>query len=1050
MSKPDIEAVFQMTPLQHGMVFHSAMHPGAGFYHEQVTFGLGMAIDTDLLQRSLDFVAKRHQVLRTGFFWENVKTPVQVVLRTVRIPVTGQDWTAEDAAQQGRLFAEFLEQDRARPFDLRRAPLMRACVLRLGRNTCQLVFSFHHAILDGWSLNRLFREIWEVYRVVAAGQIPNLPPAPAYADFLGWLGAQDAGAARQFWSGALADVTGPAALPVLRDPEPGSVAGVGHIVQELPDTLGARLKKAARAHRVTLNAVFQAAWAILLGRLSGSPEAVFGTIVSGRPPDLDGVEDMIGLFINTVPLRVPLRDDMRAADLWRLVHDLASERRAFEHCSLTEIQGWSRVPNGTPLFETLFIFENLPGATKAGAGQAFAFERTNYPLTLLIAPAERISLKLLYETARLSQGTARMLIEQFASICAQMADDAARPLAGIVPVTGHETRRTPQAVGDPPPTLDEIWRNRAGTAGDRICVIDGERELDVGALDRRVRGIAIQLAQAGAGRGDVIAIRDVEAADLVAAIIAVLERGAAFLLVDPSYPEARQRQMLDGARPHCLIGTAPDGYGFAVIDPAKAPPKGARRPPPLPLTPEDAAFVVFTSGSTGAPKGVVQTHRALANRLIWGWRSYPFAEAERVLQKTPLGFVDAIAEILAPVLGGAALVMTPGDIRRDPAALSAMAAATGITRITAVPSLLSGLAAHLDASGQSLPRLRMIHSSGEALSGELLRKLHRQLPKARVLNLYGSSEVAADATAHLCDSGKAGSNVPIGADILGLEIRLLDPALRPVPLGAVGEIYVAGEGLARGYLDRPGETARRFVPDIARPGQRMFRTGDLAWRRHDGALIFAGRADNQINLRGTRIEPEEIEAICMAQEGVAGALAHIGGNGALCVALMAQPGAHLDPEALRRAIAQRLPQHMWPDRILPLDRLPLLPNGKVDRSAISQSDTPRAADRDMSDPPATEAERMLAQIWSELLGVPPPGRRDNFFALGGHSVLAMQVASRVLKRTGQRLPLNAIFERPVLSEMAQALSSPQSAAPPEAKRIGRAKRKTASLESPRA
>ncbi|MER8504853.1 amino acid adenylation domain-containing protein [Mesorhizobium sp. M0204] len=1044
MTSPDIEAVHDMTPLQKGMVFHSAMHPADSFYVEQVTFGVGLAMSPEILQRALDHATRRHQALRTGFFWESVKAPVQVVFRKVRIPVEHLDWSLLPSDEQGGRFQSLLEQDRSRAFDLRRAPLFRATIVRVGRNACQLLFTFHHALLDGWSLNRLFREIWEVYRALEAGQTPSLAPAPSYAEFLSWLGRRDPEESRRYWAEALHGLAGPIPLPVLREPSPSGGRSVGHLLRDIPADLTGRLQKLARTERVTLSTVFQVAWAILLSRLSARDEAVFGTIVSGRPADLDGVEEMIGLFINTVPRRIPIAAGANVADTLRQAQASATRQRDFEHCSLTDIQGWSEVANGTAMFETLFIFENLPGATKAGTGQAFAFERTNYPLTLLIAPAERISLKVLYEEARLSREGARTILEQFVSVCEAMARAPMGPVADVMPLTEAE-RRQPSRETIDALSVDVLWRNRMKATPDAVCVIEGGRQLTVAELDQRAAQVRGRLQAAGVERGDVVAIRGTEGADLVTAMVAVLTAGAAFLLVDPGYPLERQRQMFAIASPRCIVGIAPEGSDLPVVDP-----RGTARPAPPArgLRPSDAAFLVFTSGSTGQPKAVVQTHGALSNRLIWAWQAWPFAADDRSVHKTQLGFVDAIAEILAPVLGGSPLVIAPEETQRDPAALCDLLAAQSVTRLICVPSLLTAILGHIEAAGQELPRLRMVTSSGESLRAELVRSFAERLPHVTLVNLYGSSEVMADITVHVCDLARPGDTIPIGTDISGIEIRLLDDRLRPVPVGAIGELYVCGAGLARGYLRNPRETAARFLPDLHRRGERMFRTGDLARRRHDGQLIFAGRTDHQINLRGTRMEPEEIEAICAAQDGVAAAVALAIEDGALTVAVLPRPGSSPDMESVRAAVTRLLPRHMWPDRLVAIDRLPCLPNGKIDRSAVGALlGRVNGASSRRSEPPHTEIEKRLAAIWADLLSVPEPGRRDDFFALGGHSVLAMQLASRVLKQTGVRLPLHVIFERPSLADMAAALARQVPA--PASPRIQRARGKLVAVEEPR-
>lgn len=1022
MMTPDIECVLNLSPLQKGMLFHSVMAPEESFYFEQVTFGVSAMLKQDILKQTWEFVGKRHQALRTAFIWEQVKTPVQVVFRHAEIPVTIHDWSRHSAHQQRALFAALLQEDRRRGFELRRAPLFRVSVLRVAPGQSQMVISFHHAILDGWSLNRLFREFGEVYREFEAGRLPHMAPAPKYADFIAWHNGRNAAESERFWRRHLQGYRGRVPLPMDRRAaiDAAELGSVDHLLKSLSPRLSRELQQLARRCKVTLNVVLQVAWAILLSRLTKQEEATFGIVVSGRPETLDGVEEMIGLFINTVPLRIALDHAAPIQEVLKSTHALLTAQREHEHCALSTIHQWSDVPNGEPMFDTLFIFENLPGATKVGTGQAFAFERTNYPVTLLISPGSEIGLKVIYETPRIDRSDMQAMIEQYISVLEQIGRDPTARTADIHPrLAVEKLARLPGSEPAVTVRLEEIWAERVAKSADKLCVIDRTGTMTVGELDRRAMAFAAAIIANGIGAEDIVAVDLERSADLIASMLGILKVGAAFLLIDRSYPPKRRETILREARPACLVTDREGDAACPVVAPTKLMAEEFRPPR---TTAAGAAFMVFTSGSTGRPKGVVQTHQALANRLMWMWQSFPANDKDVCAQKTSPGFVDVIAETLGPVLGGTPLAILSDEARGDAQALARELTHHRVSRLVAVPSLIVGLLDHLDASATSLPDLRLLVSSGEALSPALAKRVHTTLPEVKLLNLYGSSEVCADATFHVCNPQHDIYDVPIGREVRGFHVYLLDDDMRPVVVGAVGEIFVSGCGLARGYRDQPGMTAERFLPDPLGLGERMYRTGDLGRRQADGAIIFCGRVDHQIGIRGLRIEPEEIESVLCSQPPVEEAVVFANASQGLIAAVVARAGGRPDPAELRQRLASVLPRYMVPDSIVTVKQLPRLPNGKTDRKAIaaelSLTEVPAVAHSPEGAAPLSKYEQLLGEIWSELLRVPLPTRRDGFFALGGHSIIAMQLSSRVLKLTGISLPLRVIFERPNLSDMA--------------------------------
>lgn len=1057
MARPAIEDILSLSPLQQGMLFHSVLEPDARLYYEQVCFVIPGVINIEVFRRAWNELTRRHQVLRAAFFWEKIEKPVQLIHRNAELAVHTEDWSRIPVADQIARLQLYLETDRARGLDLAVPPLMRVALFRLSPAAYQFVASFHHAILDGWSVNLLFRELLQVYEAFLRGGQPDLPPPRPYSRFISWLGQQDPTAAEAFWRAYLAGYNGPPRLSLGTEKTAHAGAqGFGERHVRLSTELSEALQQVARQEKVTLNVVVQTAWAILLSRYSGGDDIVFGAVVSGRPPDLEGIEGMIGLFINTQPVRANVASDQPLRAVFADLHRHQREARQFEYCSLVQIQGWSDVPRGTPLFESLFIFENLPGAGAKGnqPNSSYALERTNYPLTLLVAPGSAVDIKALFIAPQVDGRAAVILLGQLNRLLQAIVDNPAGRIGDLPWVPDHERRQLldhaagPKVESLPAARLETLFHARLRNAPDEIALIDGEKRWTVSELGARAAALEELLASRGVGSGDVVGIFLPPCAEIVAAMLATLCQGAAFLLLDPAYPDERIAFMVRDSGAAVVLTSADHAARLPPGTPAltQMPTQAAGAAERLSHATDDLAYVVYTSGSTGQPKGVMQTHRATLNRFAWMWRAFPFEPHDTCCQKTALGFVDVVWEVLGPVLGGAPLVFVPEESRRDPLAMIRFLAQKEVTRIVLVPSLLRAMLAYEEAVAASLFKVRFWICSGEALPADLARRFHDVLPEAVLLNLYGSSEVAADVTCEIVKPEHDKDLASIGYPLDGTAVHVLDAQIEPVPAGIPGEIWVGGAQLAHGYLRQPGLTALRFVPDPFTPGARLYRTGDVGRRSVDGRLEYLSRADHQIKVNGFRIEPAEIEAAIAALPGihqaVVTAVAGDDGAAAILVAFVTAEGAAVvDVSFVRDHLRAHLPDFMVPGRIVTVPALPLLPNGKTDRNALPALIPFAKIETAEDEPPATETEKELSAIWSALLRVRQPGRNANFFELGGHSLLVMQLASRVAKKWSIELPLRVVFDTRTLGDLAlrvEALRTGTAAgASPEIKRLSR-------------
>ncbi|GAA2640432.1 hypothetical protein GCM10010399_87530 [Dactylosporangium fulvum] len=975
--------VWPLTPLQEGLVFLATVAEDVDPYVVRQVIDLEGPLDPARLRAAGQALLDRHETLRVSFVTGPGGVLRQVVSERVELPWSE---TEEDAG----------------PFDLADPPLLRMALLRTGEQRHRLVLTNHHVLLDGWSTPLAVRDLFDLY----AGR--ELPAPRPYRDYLRWLGGTDRTAAETAWREALAGLD----QPTLVAPGAGPVLSErpGQLERELPAEVTERLVALARDRQVTLNTVVQAAWAVLLVQLTGRTDVVFGTTVSGRPAQVPGVEDMIGFFINTLPVRVPLDPAEPWTGLLDRLRDGQARLLDHQHLPLTAVQRLAGPGFEGGLFDTLTIFESYPldtagldAATGEGGLRMTGVtgdDAPHYPLTLAVAPAERLRLGLAYRTDVYPAAAAEEILDRYGALLAEIAAAPAAPVGRALPAPA-DAPFTAHPVPDttlPALFAAAVRRDPGATA----LVFEGET-LTYAELDARVDQLAARLRERGAGPETVVAVALPRSIELVVALHAVHRAGAAYLPLDPSHPQDRNDYLLADSRAGIVI--TPDNVHEE--------PAGPVDPPALPAG--AAAYVIYTSGSTGRPKGATVSHRAIVNRLLWMRHEYGLRPGERVLQKTPAGFDVSVWEFFWPLLAGATLVVARPDGHRDPAYLAALIRREQVTTVHFVPSMLRAFLDEETVAG--LPLTRVI-CSGEALPADLARRFGAVLPGVELHNLYGPTEAAVDVTHHPVDPAAAGASVPIGRPVWNTRVHVLDPWLRPVPPGVTGELYLGGVQLARGYLRRPGLTAQRFVADpFGTPGDRLYRTGDLALVTADGVVEYAGRTDDQVKIRGLRVEPGEIEAALTALPGVTAAavVARADGPAVRLVAYVVGDG----PEDLATELARTLPEHLVPAAFVRLDALPLSPNGKLDRRRLP---APDFAARTGDDAPRTAAETVFAGLVADVLGLPRAGVRDSFFALGGDSILALQLTARA-RAAGWRISAGDVFARPTVEGLA-AIATP--------------------------
>lgn len=1046
--RADGQRPLRLSHAQERLWFLNQLDPDDPAYNEPLVYRVRGPLDTTALRTALRRVVDRHEALRTTFVLDG-DAPVLSVREGVDPGLDTRDLREEYAEGGDAWLRGFLRAEIRRPFDLTAAPLVRAHAFRLGEDAWALLFTLHHIITDGWSNSLFLDEVSSGYRqATGSGGAPLPEPLPVrFSDFAQWerdtvSGNPESGL--RFWE---EELRGAPLAPALRTDTPrgsGTTTLGDALLSDLDAAEAGRLAETARRCGVSTYSLSLAVFTLLMHRWTGEADIVVGTPVANRPhPDLDR---LIGFFVNTLPVRSTYDGGETFASYAARIE--ATVRRAVEHERVPFDRIVGRLGGGgqsghQPLAQVVFAFQNDFDRRLALEGLDVEFfpvpnGSARFEMTMFMAqvPGGVIECELEYNTDLFAPETAERFFAVYRTLLDGVLDDPHRALAeyGLVSHDEHLRLRGWNATDRPFPAdrcLHELIEERAASAPDAVAVVHGHEHLDYGALDAWANRLARHLRARGVGADTVVGICMDRSVEMVAGLLGILKAGAAYLPLDPGSPRNRLGTIArDAGSDWCLTlerhrDSVPEVAHTVFLDSDReAIEAHDATSPGAAVHPDDLVSVYYTSGSTGRPKGVANTHRGWVNRMAFMQRLHGLRPGETVLHKTTLSFDDSALELFWPLMTGGRIALIDPGLHRDPREILDAAVRSRTVHLQVVPSMLAMMVDHVDPGHRELlSALRTTVSSGEALSGELVRRHHEVLPGA-LHNTWGATEVSIDSTTHTCtaaDIDTAGA-VSVGLPFDNNQIHVLDGLHREVPVGVVGDLYISGTGLARGYLGDPAKTAAAFVPSPYAPGERMYRTGDRGYRRPDGTLMFVGRSDHQVKIRGMRVELGEIDAVLTRHPGVKEALTVVqetaSGLKRLVAYVVADGGTSGPaPETVRAHVAAYLPDYMVPSFVLLLDAFPLTPNGKVDRKALPEPDRLRDYSELAFVPPEGPVQENLAEIWGDILGVDKVGVLDNFFSLGGHSLVATRLVSRVRRRFGVDLRLQDVFGMPTITAM---------------------------------
>ncbi len=1042
LDRNNIEDILALSAMQEGILFYYLKNAGSLQYFEQLSVVLSGYINIELIKKAWNHLKDCNEVLRTVFRWEETERPVQIILKNYDLPIRVFDFSGTDESIKTEAVKKVKEDDRNEKIDISISPL-RITICVISKDRCELIISNNHIIFDGWSSGILLKEFFDAYFRLCDGRSLEFRPKNKYKEFIKFCQRQNKEAYNHFWKDYLSGFDTPTMISQslkgsLNDLDAKNELGV--YSYKLEEDLFKKLSQFTRENDITLSAIIYFAWGLVLQIYTNTRDVVFGTTVSGRPSEIKGINEMVGLFINTLPLRVNTKDDKTVIEYLGDVNRSLIERESYECAPLTEIKQCCDFENKGEIFDSLLVIENYPLDKQLGSDKGRLFiggysmrEMTNYPLTLEILNFDSIKLVFQYDRKVFEEDIIKRLCRYFVNITESIIMNPRSELRETILLPKEEREsierfNLTKALFPKDKLLFELFEEQAEKTPHNIALVHEEKELTYSEFNKKANQMANYLRKRGAGKDSIIGIMAERSIELIVGIFAILKAGGAYLPIDPGLPRERICFMLNDSKAKILLtqkrfmGKA-DFSGEIINMEDEFYYTGDPVNLPKISKPDDLAYIIFTSGSTGNPKGVMIEHNSAVNILTALQSRYPLMETDSYLFKTTYTFDVSVAEIFGWFFSGGKLVILKKDREKDPRAILKEIERTGVTHINFVPSMFNVFLDSIDKGDiKILNALKYIFVAGEAIPASTVRKFYGLTKKARLENIYGPTESTIYATAYPLDQLKDEISVPIGKPLENLKAYIMGPFHNLQPIGAPGELCLAGQGLARGYLNRPELTEEKFPKALWESSERIYKTGDLAVYRPDANIAYLGRMDSQVKIRGFRVELGEIEAKLLGIKSISEAVVitkeESDGSKYLCAYIATD--RETDISEIKNILSKSLPNYMIPPYIIRMDKLPLTRSGKIDRKSLPKPKDEKSAVTVLINP-SNEVEGKILSIWREILGKRDFGIKDNFFDIGGTSLQIIRVQSKLKKMLGKEVPIVDLFEYPSISLLAKHL-----------------------------
>ncbi|NJI51516.1 plipastatin non-ribosomal peptide synthetase PpsC [Bacillus subtilis] len=1035
--QPEIQDIYPLSFMQEGMLFHSLYDEQSRAYFEQASFTIHGQLDLERFQKSMDAVFDRYDIFRTAFIYKNVAKPRQVVLKQRHCPVHVEDISHLNERDKEHCTEAFKEQDKSKGFDLQTDVLMRISILKWAPDHYVCIWSHHHILMDGWCLGIVIKDFLHIYQALGKGQFPDLPPVQPYGTYIKWLMQQDREEAAEYWKKRLQHFEKASPLPKRTDQM--SDGTLQQITFTIPEKETSELQKIAAACGATLNTVFQALWGIMLQKFNRRDDAVFGSVISGRPSELKDVENMVGLFINTIPIRVQ-SDFLSFSDLVSGMQKDMTEAEAYSYFPLYDIQAQSALKQ--ELIDHIIVFENTPTQQEIEElNQAGSFdfsvkdfemeEVTNYRCSVKVIPGRTLYVRIHFHTGAYQPNMMSEIKDYLLHMISDVISDPSLPVSKMTLLDEDKTRKIVSqnnrtvSVSPEAPTLHGLFEQQAAVTPERLAIRFSGGSLTYAELDMYASRLAAHLAARGVTNESIVGILSERSPDMLIAVLAVLKAGGAYLPLDPAYPKERLSYMLKDSGASLLLTqpgcSAPNFSGETLeVDMTSLASEKAENHLFTPADGGSLAYVIYTSGSTGQPKGVAVEHRQAVSFLTGMQYQFPLSEDDIVMVKTSFSFDASVWQLFWWALSGASAYLLPPGWEKDSALIVQAIHQEKVTTAHFIPAMLNSFLDQAEIERlRDSTSLKRVFAGGEPLAPRTAARFASVLPQVSLIHGYGPTEATVDAAFYVLDPERDRDRlrIPIGKPVPGARLYVLDPHLAVQPSGVAGELYIAGAGVARGYLNRPALTEERFPEDPFYPGERMYKTGDVARWLPDGNIEFLGRLDDQVKIRGYRIEPGEIEAALRSVEGVREAAVTVrtgSGEPELCAYIEG-----LQRNEVRAQLERLLPGYMVPAYMIEMEQWPVTPSGKLDRNALPAPGV--EADAETYTAPRNVTEMKLSQLWEDVLKNGPVGIHDNFFDRGGHSLKATALVSRIAKEFDVQVPLKDVFAHPTVEGLAAVI-----------------------------
>ncbi|WP_345911978.1 amino acid adenylation domain-containing protein [Bacillus altitudinis] len=1031
--RDQVQDMYYLSPMQEGMLFHTLHHQEKGFYVEQMDMNVKGTLRHDLLEKSMNIIVERYDIFRTVFLHEKVKRPVQVVLKNRPFQLDVVDIQDLSESEQLERIDRFKQKDQLRGFDLSKDLLMRASVFQTGPSSYRWIWSYHHILLDGWCFGLVVQELFAIYHALLHDIPYRLEPVKPYKEYIQWLEKQDKQASLEYWTQSLAGFEGQSTFKEQR--KQTNEHELGEIEWAMSKEETAALSELALQQNATLSSALQSAWSILLSRYQRSNDVLFGTVVSGRPADLAGVDRMVGLFINVIPRRIQLTDQMTFRSLLSETQQQSLAAEPHQYIPIYDIQAKA---GQQQLIDHIVVFENVPAAKKDEQESLLGFtvedmnvyEKSNYDLNLLASPGEQLQLKLAFNQRAFDPAFVRKLKDQLTLLIKGAIKHPDQSVHTLTLVTKQEKQRMLEEWNAPELEHDQLYltkwfEHNVRKQPNAVALSAGDHTMTYAELNEQANRLARHLQKNGVGHQTVTAILAERTPELIVSLLAVLKAGATYVPIDPDYPESRIQYMLkDSGATHLLTHSSfisqtrslafngtylfADDQEILLMSSENL---------PLEAGLNDTAYIMYTSGTTGQPKGIMTTHSNIA-RVVKNTNYLTILETDTLLSLSNSVFDGFTFDVYGALLNGAKLVLPQKETILDMGKLTELIKGEHIS-VMFVPTALFHLL--VDEGTDWMRGVRKVLFGGERASVQHVRKAFDVMGKGRLLNVYGPTESTVFATYYPIDEAipLEARSIPIGKPLNQTGAYILSEHRQLQPIGMVGELCLSGKGLAKGYLNRPDLTKQVFIAHPFAAGERLYRTGDLAYFREDGLIEYAGRVDDQVKIRGHRIELTEIEANLLMHPGVKQAVLladHDEANHTRLLAYITCDDAWKGKlDDIKSRLKERLPAYMLPHELIELENLPLTPNGKVDKRQLPKPEAPQGNRRVKL--PANEVEQKLLVMWREVLEREDISTDDHFFELGGHSLKAMSLLSKVSKEFEVQVPIHLLFETPTIEAL---------------------------------